>query len=91
VTRDLASAHRQASGARTGPLALVVGVGLLVWALPLPAGVEPRAWRLLAIFVATVVGIIVRPLPMGAMSIVGIAVAPKTPKPHKESNNKISR
>jgi len=56
----------------------VVAIGLLVWALPLPHGVEPRAWRLLAIFVATVVGIIVRPLPMGAMSIVGIAVAVST-------------
>jgi DASS family divalent anion:Na+ symporter len=65
-------------GARPGPLALVVAVGLLIWALPLPAGVEPRAWRLLAIFVATIVGIIVRPLPMGAMSIAGIAVAVAT-------------
>ncbi len=73
-----ASPGSQLPGVRVGALTLVVGVGLLVWALPLPAGVEPRAWRLLAIFVATVVGIIVRPLPMGAMSIVGIAVAMST-------------
>ena len=73
-----ASPSRHTSGARPGPLALVVGVGLLVWMLPRPADVDPRAWRLLAIFVATVVGIIVRPLPMGAMSIVGIAVAVST-------------
>jgi DASS family divalent anion:Na+ symporter len=53
-------------------------VGLLIWVLPRPETVDPRAWRLLAIFVATVVGIIARPLPMGAMSIVGIAVAVST-------------
>ena len=35
--------------------------------------VEPRAWHLLAIFVATIVGIIVKPLPMGAMALLGIA------------------
>jgi DASS family divalent anion:Na+ symporter len=63
------------SSPRPGRLALVVGVGLLVWALPRPDAVDPRAWRLLAIFVATIVGIIARPLPMGAMAIVGIAAA----------------
>jgi DASS family divalent anion:Na+ symporter len=52
-----------------------VCVGLLIWALPRPDAVDPRAWRLLAIFVATVVGIIARPLPMGAMAIAGIAAA----------------
>ena len=56
-------------------LALVVCVGLLIWAVPCPDAVDPRAWRLLAIFVATVAGIIVKPLPMGAMAIVGIAAA----------------
>ena len=60
---------------RLGRLALVVGVGLAIWALPRPAAVDPRAWRLLAIFVATVVGIIAKPLPMGAMAVVGMAAA----------------
>ena len=36
---------------------------------------DPRAWRLFAIFVATVVGIIAKPLPIGAMAFVGIAAA----------------
>jgi DASS family divalent anion:Na+ symporter len=66
---------QQPSGPRPARLALVVCVGLLIWALPRPDAVDPRAWRLLAIFVATVVGIIARPLPMGAMAIVGIGVA----------------
>ena len=60
---------------RSRQLALVAGIGILIWALPRPDTVDPRAWRLLAIFVATVVGIIVKPLPMGAMAVAGLAAA----------------
>jgi DASS family divalent anion:Na+ symporter len=56
-------------------LALVFIAGILVWALPRPDAVDPRAWRLFAIFVATLAGIIVKPLPMGAIAICGIAAA----------------
>lgn len=54
-------------------LALVVCVGIGIWLLPRPDPVDPRAWRLLAIFVATVVGVIARPLPMAAIAAVGLA------------------
>src|SRR5215469_6567476 len=37
-------------------------------------GVEPRKWHLLAIFVTTIVGIIAKLLPMGAIALLGIAV-----------------
>jgi DASS family divalent anion:Na+ symporter len=53
----------------------VAALGLLIAAVPTPAGVDPRAWRLLAIFVATVVGIVAKPLPIPAMALVGIAAA----------------
>jgi divalent anion:Na+ symporter, DASS family len=66
---------RRLSGPRPGQLALVVGVGILIWIIPRPATVDPRAWRLLAIFVATVVGLVARPLPMGAVSLIGLAIA----------------
>jgi divalent anion:Na+ symporter, DASS family len=56
-------------------LALVLAVGFLVWLLPRPMSVDPRAWRLLAIFIATLVGIIAKPLPMSAMAVIGIASA----------------
>ena len=56
-------------------LALVVVVGFLVWLLPRPMAVDPRAWRLLAIFIATLVGIVAKPLPMSAMAVIGIASA----------------
>src|SRR5437867_1882640 len=68
----MAAAWRDLMKAR---LALVFIIGILVWSLPRPEAVDPRAWRLLAIFVATLVGIIAKPLPMGAMALTGIAAA----------------
>ncbi len=56
-------------------LGVVAAVGAAVWLVPTPEGVEPRAWQLLAVFVATILGIILRPLPMGAMAFVGVAFA----------------
>src|SRR5215470_7487255 len=56
-------------------LVLVAAAGLAVWAIPHPAGIDPRAWRLFAIFVATVIGLISKPFPMGAMAVIGIAAA----------------
>lgn len=46
---------------------------MLVWLLPHSADIEPRAWRLLTIFVATIAGIVARPLPMSATALVGLA------------------
>ena len=56
-------------------LGLVVLAGGALWLVPAPEGVDPRAWRLLAVFVATMVGIVLRPLPMGAMAFVAVAFA----------------
>ena len=45
-------------------------VGVIIWFLPVPAGISPQAWHLLAIFAATIVGFILHPLPIGAISII---------------------
>ena len=65
---------------RTGRLVATALVGVGLWLVPVPAGVEPGAWKLLAIFVATIAGIILRPLPMGAVALVatGVAVLSRT-------------
>jgi divalent anion:Na+ symporter, DASS family len=47
--------------------------GVAIWLIPPPDGVETKAWHLLAIFVGTIVGIIAKPLPMGAIALIGIA------------------
>jgi len=55
-------------------LLIPVAVGAVMWFIPAPAGVEPDAWHLLAIFVATIIAVIARPLPMGAVSMIAIAL-----------------
>ncbi|MBW2528558.1 MAG: anion permease [Deltaproteobacteria bacterium] len=59
-------------------LAATLAAGLTIVAVPTPAGVTDQAWHLLAIFVATVVGIVLEPLPMGAVAVCAIAVATAT-------------
>lgn len=51
---------------------IVLGVGFGVWLLPTPAGITPQSWRLLAIFAATITGSIVRPIPGGAIVLMGV-------------------
>lgn len=50
-------------------------VGAVIWFLPVPEGLEPKAMQMLAIFIATITGIILNPLPMSAVAIIGGAVA----------------
>ena len=57
---------------------LVTIIGAIIWLIPVPAGLKPQAWHLLAIFVATIIGIILQPLPMGAMALIGITVCALT-------------
>ena len=57
------------------PWIITLLTGIIIWLLPHPAGVTVQAWHLLAIFVATIVGIITKPLPMGAVAILGITMS----------------
>ncbi len=63
---------------KLGIFAVLFAIGAIIWFIPVPAGLKPQAWHLLAIFVATIVGIIMQPLPMGPMALIGITVAALT-------------
>jgi DASS family divalent anion:Na+ symporter len=65
--------------------AIPIIIGLVIWFIPPPEGVEVQAWHLLAIFVATIMGIIVKPLPMGAVAMLGITVTALTTLSIKEA------
>lgn len=54
------------------PFLVTVAVGVALWFTPAPEGVAPEAWNLFAIFVATIVGLIIKPLPMGAVALIGM-------------------
>ena len=53
---------------------LFVAVGILL--IPVPEGVTPQSWRLLAIFAATITGSIVQPIPGAAIVLLGVTALP---------------
>lgn len=56
----------------------VLGLGVLVWFVPHSDAISPQAWHLFAIFLTTIVAIIIGPMPMEAIAITSIAVATAT-------------
>lgn len=51
----------------------VLLAGFAVLLIPVPEGITQQSWRLLAIFVATITGAIVRPIAGGGVVLIGIA------------------
>lgn len=49
-------------------------LGTLIYASPVPEGMDPQGWHLLAIFIGTIVGLILKPLPMGAVALISMVV-----------------
>ncbi len=58
--------------------AICLALGIGIWWIPQPEGVSPQAWHLLAIFVATIFGIILKPFPMGVVALLGLLAAQLT-------------
>jgi DASS family divalent anion:Na+ symporter len=56
--------------------AVVLVVALTILLIPVPEGVTPQSWRLLAIFAATITGSIARPIPGAAVVLLGITALP---------------
>jgi DASS family divalent anion:Na+ symporter len=54
-------------------LAAAFGAGL--WLIPAPEGVQPQGWRLLAVFAATILGMILQAMESGAIVLLGLVTA----------------
>jgi divalent anion:Na+ symporter, DASS family len=55
---------------------IVLGVGGGIMLIPVPEGITNESWRLLAIFAATIMGSIVRPIPGAAVVLLGVTALP---------------
>lgn len=53
---------------------IVILIGVAVWYLPHPEAVTLKAWHLFAIVFATIIGLILQPLPIGAVALMGVLV-----------------
>ena len=61
-------------GANAVPMLISILVGTAIWFLPIPTGIDLRAWQLFAVFAALIVGLIGKALSMGGISFVALAV-----------------
>ena len=73
---DSAPADQMTFRSRLLRWGIVLFVALGILAIPVPAGITPQSWRLLAIFAATIMGSIVRPIPGAAVVLLGVAALP---------------
>lgn len=66
-------------GFKPVPAAIAVALCCVIWFLvPVPEGVTPQAWHLLAMFVGVIAAIIGKAMPIGALSIVAMMLVAVT-------------
>src|SRR5580698_8481345 len=58
-----------------GMLALAAVYCAVVYLIPKPAAVKPEGWRLTGIFIATIAGSIIQPIPGGALVLLAVTLA----------------
>lgn len=56
-------------------LVIAIFIGILIAFAPRPEAVPPQGWRLFAIFVATVFGIVLKPFPMSVIALLGLTAS----------------
>lgn len=68
------AASPQQSGIQPIPALIALSAGVLVWLLPQPETVSDQGWLMLAMFIGTIAAIIGKAMPIGALSILAIAM-----------------
>ncbi|KAG5015995.1 hypothetical protein JHK82_021670 [Glycine max] len=63
-------------GAKPIPFIISISIGLIVrFLVPKPVQVTPEAWQLLSIFLSTIAGLVLSPLPVGAWAFLGLTAS----------------
>lgn len=61
------------------PAAVALGLALLIWfVIPVPEGVTPQGWHLLAMFVGVIAAIIGKAMPIGAIAMIAVTLVALT-------------
>jgi divalent anion:Na+ symporter, DASS family len=53
-------------------------IGICGWLISPPEGVTPQAWKLFTIFLSIILGLVTKPLPMGALVLIGLTATVAT-------------
>ncbi|KAF2562501.1 hypothetical protein F2Q70_00018982 [Brassica cretica] len=63
-------------GAKLVPLAISISIGLIVrFLIPRPEQVTSQGWQLLSVFLFTISGLVLGPLPVGAWAFIGLTAS----------------
>src|SRR5918997_238339 len=73
TSANAGGARHQTRRGRIIKWGVIVMAALAVAFAPVPNGITPQSWRLLAIFLATIIGSLLRPVPGGAMVLLGVS------------------
>ncbi|GMY39099.1 dicarboxylate transporter 2.1, chloroplastic isoform X2 [Fagus crenata] len=64
------------SGPKLIPLIISISIGLILrFLIPKPPEITPQAWQLLSIFLSTIAGLVLSPLPVGAWAFLGLTAS----------------
>jgi DASS family divalent anion:Na+ symporter len=63
-------------------LLVILGVSLIIWYMPVSEALPENGWHLLIIFIATIIGIVLNPLPMGVITLLSILACVLTNNPN---------
>lgn len=55
-------------------LLICLGLGMIGWFAPVPEGLTLEGWRILVVFLTTILCVILKPLPMSATTLIGLGV-----------------
>ncbi|KAJ4871726.1 hypothetical protein Rs2_46623 [Raphanus sativus] len=70
------SSQQLPQGAKLIPLAISISIGLIVrFLIPRPEQVTSQGWQLLSVFLFTISGLVLGPLPVGAWAFIGLTAS----------------
>ncbi|MBL0942061.1 MAG: anion permease [Alphaproteobacteria bacterium] len=66
------------NGVKIIPFLAVMTLAIGLWFSPTPEGLDIKTWHLFTIFLSTIAGIIVKPLPMGSIAVIALSACTLT-------------
>ena len=54
---------------------LPLAIGVILWFVPTPQGLQPYAWHYFALFVAVIAALVIEPIPAAAAGLIGVTLA----------------
>jgi divalent anion:Na+ symporter, DASS family len=71
ITSD--NKHIKWNGVKPKPFLAILIFATLIWMTPAPEGINDQTWHLFVIFLSTIIGVVLKPLPVGAVAIIAMA------------------